>query len=74
MKFVHSLCLLAVVKLSQIMRLTVQNIRDINHVSLFIDGLKHLFAPLNIKGIMLGMQPRMPAQLYTELSVTVVQL
>ena len=74
MKFVHSVCLLAVLKLSQIMRLTVKNVRDVKCVSLFIDGLKHLFAPLNIKGIVLWMQPRMHACLYTELSVTILQL
>jgi hypothetical protein len=56
------------------MRLTVKNVQNVNCVSLFIDGLKHFFAPLNIMGIMLEMQPRMHAHLYTELSVTLVQL
>jgi hypothetical protein len=52
----------------------VKNVWEINCVSLFIDGLEHFFDPLNIKDIMLEMQPRKHACLYTELSVTVVQL
>jgi len=52
----------------------VKNVWDVNCISLFIDGLKHFFAPLNIKDFMLEMKPRKHERLYAELSVTVVRL
>lgn len=52
----------------------MKNVWDVNFISLFIDGLKHFFTILNIKDIMLEMQPRKHARIYTELYVTVVQL
>jgi hypothetical protein len=47
---------------------------SVNYVSLFVDGLEHFFPPLNISGIVRDMPPKIHARLYTELSVTVVQL
>jgi len=59
MKFVHSVCLLVVVKLSQIMRLNSEKRSGCKLCFIVHRWSETLFAPLNIKGIMSEMQQRM---------------
>jgi len=58
-KFVHSVCLLAVVKLSQIMRLNSDKRSAYKLCFIVHRQSETLFDPLSIKDIKLEMQPRM---------------
>jgi len=74
MKCLRSVHLLSVVKLSQVMRHNGEKCLGCKLRFIVHRWSETFFAPLNIKDIMLLMQPRNQARLYTELSVTVVQL